>query len=396
MKRIVTLTALLLLPCAALMAQQSVTHSSFKVISEVQELMEAEQFVAAIAKLEVLVNETRDKPYDYAVANQFLAHSSVMVDDTPRALRALKEALTARDLPEKLKADLQLFYGSLLLGEEQFEQASEMLEAWLAVVPRARPRQLFSVAYARYMSGSLERAEELMKRTLAEAGDNVQESWYQVYYRILFDLGKHNQAESVVLTMITRNPNNELNWRLLASHYLQFDRNSQALTALMLAYLNGLVEKPDDLKQIAALYSYIDVPDKAARLIESWVADKRIDSDTETTTQIANLWLMARERGKAKNAFLQAAAKAPTGELYVTLGGIYFEDEEWREAYGAYNQALDLGGLEEDGRIYLLAGISAFRAGLEDEATVMLRNAAKSPQYKKQAASLIRKINNPD
>lgn len=390
--RLATLIIMLLLPLT-LPAQQSVTHSSFKVINEVQELMEAEQFSAAIAKLEGLVLETKDKPYDNAVANQFLAHSSVMVEDTPRALRALKEALEAPGLPENLIADLKLFYGSLLLGEEQFEAAAEMLEAWLAIVPRAKPRQLFSVAYARYMSGSLDRAEELIKRTLAQAGDNARESWYQVYYRILTDLGKHKQAETVVMTMISRNPDNELNWRLLASHYLQFDRNNEALTALMLSYFQGLIDKPADLKQIASLYSYIDVPDKAARLIEGWVEDGRIEADIETTTQIANLWLLARERGKAKKAFLQAAAEAPTGELYATLGGIYFEDEDWSAAFGAYQQALDLGGLEETQRIYLLAGISAFRAELTDEAVLMLNKASESPQFKKQAQSIIRKIN---
>ncbi len=396
MIRLLVFLLCLLLPAGATLAQQkqqSLTHSSFRVISAVQEMMEAERFAEAIARLEVLVSETRDKPFDYAVANQFLAHSSVMMEDNERALRALEEALAVPDLPEKFLADLRLFYGSMLLGEERFDESAAMLEQWLAAVPRARPRQLFSVAYARYMSGNLERAEELIVMTLEQGGARAQESWHQVHYRILTDLGKHKQAEQVVMGMIARNPDNELNWRLLASHYLQFERNSDALTALMLSYLNGLLDKPADLKQIASLYSYIDVPDKAARLIEAWVEEGRIEGDTETTTQIANLWLMARERGKAKTAYLQAAAEAPTGALFETLGGIYFEDEEWREAFGAYQQALDLGGLKEADRVYLLAGISAFRAGLLDDARAMLENAAESDEFANQAKSIIRKIN---
>ena len=396
MSRLLAMVLCLLLPAVATLAQekqQSLTHSSFRVISAVQEMIEEEQFAEAIARLEVLVSKTRDKPYDYAVANQFLAHSSVMMDDNARAMRALEEALAVPDLPEKFLANLRLFYGSMLLGEERFEESADLLEQWLGAVPRARPRQLFTVSYACYMSGRLERAEELMVMALEQGGAKAKESWYQVYYRILSDLGRHRQAEEVVMGMISRNPDKDLNWRLLASHYLQFDRNSDALTALMLSYLNGLLDKPADLKQIASLYSYIDAPDKAARLIEGWVEEGRIEADTETTTQIANLWLMARERGRAKKAYEQAAAEAPTGALYETLGGIYFEDEEWREAFGAYQQALDLGGLEETDRVYLLAGISAFRAGLMDSAKVMLENAAVSGKFAKQANSIIRKIN---
>lgn len=145
-------------------AAQTVTRHTFRVITDVQKLMEAERFSEATAKLEVLVEETRDNPYDHAIANQFLAHNSVMLDNVPRARRALKDALSAPDLPLDLATELKLFYGSVLMGDEEYQLGRQMLEEWLAVAASPTPQQLFTVGYANYMSGRLPRAEELMAR----------------------------------------------------------------------------------------------------------------------------------------------------------------------------------------------------------------------------------------
>jgi tetratricopeptide (TPR) repeat protein len=383
----------LLLLWTAIVAAQSVTKKTFRTIEDVQQLMELEKFQEALGLLEQLVIDTQKIPYDYALANQYLAHTSVILDRPARARQALEAALATDGIPAELHADLQIFYGTVLLGEEEFASAAAALEQWLAVAEAPLPKQLFTVSYANYMAGSLQRAETLMVRAFAASQrSSIPDSWIQVYYRILFDQKKFKESEKLLLELLARDTSSDQYWRLLASHYLQLEESSNALAAVMLSYFNGLASDAEDLKRIVSLYGFIDVPEKAATLMEAWLAENRIPTDADALKQLGNLWLLAREREKAKRVLEQAASSSADGRTFQMLGGIYFEDEDWVKAHKAYQRALSIGGLEEPLQISLLAGISAYRAGLKDEARIALQNAATSSRYRSQAENLLKHL----
>lgn len=371
---------------------QSITRSTFKVVTHVQTLMEEERFEEALAMLEVLVEDTRDIPYDHAIANQYLAHNSVMLDRIDRGRTALARAVATPDLPPQMAMELRLFYGSVLLGEEDFALAAQMLEAWFALAEAPKPKQIFKVGYANYMNGNPARASDLLREAINAAGDKAETSWLQVYYRVLFDLKRYREAETIVYRLIEREPDKAMPWRMLASHHLQLDRNDDALAALMVSYLGGQIRDGDDLQQIASLFSFLDVPDKAARLLEAWTRDGRIEKDAAVAKQLGNLWLVARERDKAKSALQEAARMAPDSEIYDMLGSVYFEDENWADAYAAFSKALAAGGARDTDRLALLAGISAMRAELDSDARRALQAATTSKKYGQQANALLTQL----
>jgi len=386
-----SLLMVLSLLSVAVVHAQSVTRATFSALEDVQEMMEAEQYQEAKSALEALVVKTQELPYDFAVANQYLAHTSIILDDTERARTALEAALKVAELPVETRADMNIFYGTLLLGEAEYDLATSVLEEWYAVAERPKPGQIFSVAYANYMNGDVSRAEFLIEQTLALSKE-PKESWYQLYYQILFDLKKFESAELVLMGMITRAPSNVAFWRMLVSHYLQLEESSDALASFMVAYNNDLIDRDSDLEQIVTLYGYIDVPDKAARLLEQWIAEGKIPSDADTLKQLGSMWLMARERKNALTVLEKAAALAPDGNTFVMLGGIFFEDENWSKSYSAYQDALSAGGLDDPLRISLLAGISAYQAGNNEDARQALRAAAESDEYRAQAESLLKQL----
>lgn len=370
---------------------QSVTKKTFKALEEIQKLVEADQHRQAQQLLESLVEQVRGLPYDNAIANQYLAHTSIMLDQPKRARRALESALNTTELPPELRTELNLFYGTVLLGEEEFDVALPVLEEWLAAETSPKANQIFSVAYANYKTGNLNRSETLMVRAF-NATPTPADSWYQLYYRVLFEQKKYRRAEGLLHEMLTRQPGDKQLWRLLANHHLQLEKSGDALAAVMISYINELVTDEDELRQIVSMFSYIDIPDKGARLLQQWVDEGRVEGDVETIRLIGNLWLMARERDSAKVVLKKSAGLAPDGETYELLAGIYFEDEDWSEAYSAYQNALRLGNLEEPYRVHLLAGISAFRAGRDDDARQSLKSAAASRKFRKQAEGIIKML----
>ena len=388
--RIGFLIAALLLQLGLAQAQ-SVTRSTFVVIEDVQKLMEAERYEEASVRLETLVKKTQDNPYDFAIANQYLAQVAVMLDNTPRARKALEDALGSGDLPPETRAGLNLFYGTVLLGEEEYELARKALKYWYENEQIRTPGQLISYAYAIFMNGDAAEAEPLITEALSKT-DRPLDNWYQLHYRVLFQLKRYSAAEDVLRTLISRNQANKMNWRMLVNHYLRLERGSDALAVIMVAYTNDVIKETKEFEEIVSLYGYIDAPEKGARLLESWIDEEQMPRDADTLKKLGNMWLLARERDKAKLVLTEAGKLAPDGRTFELLGGIYFEDEAWAEAHSAYKEAIRIGGLEEPLRVSMLAGISALRAGNKDAARASLTVAKESDELRPQAESLLKQL----
>jgi len=390
-KKLKTGLILVILLVAVDVAAQSVTRPTFLALQRVQEMMEVEQYQEALLELEELAIKTVDNPYDYALTNQYLAHVSVIQDNPARARVALEAALANEGLPPELRTDMNLFYGTVLLGEEEYELALKALEEWFSLEEFPQASQIFSLSYASYMTGNIARSEELVERAIGEKPEPPV-SWYQLYYRVLFEQKKYDHAEAVLKGMIERAPLDETYWRMLASHHMQLEDSSEGLAAMMIAYTNDLLETNTDLKQIVSLWGYIDAPEKGARLLEEWISSGRVESNAETLKQLGNLWLMARERANAVGALAEAARLEPDGKTYELLGGIYFGDENWSAAHSAYQNAIRQGDLEDMYRVSLLAGISAYRAGNNDDARKALEVAAEDDELKQQAEGILRQL----
>ncbi len=372
-------------------AAQSVTRPTFIKLQDVQEMMEAEQYQEALIILEALAIKTQDNAYDFALTNQYLAHISIILDDAARARTALRAALSNEGLPPELRTDMNLFYGTILLSDEEYELALEALEEWYALAKLPLPSQIFSLSYANYQYGNIARSEELVERAIGEEAEPP-ESWYQLYYRVLFEQKKYDNAEAVLKRLIERKPMDETYWRMLAAHYFELEDSGEGLASMMVAYTSDLLESDADLRQVVSLWGYIDAPEKGARLLEEWLETGRLETDAESLKQLGNLWLMAREREYAIGVLTEAAELEPDGRTYELLGGIYFEDEEWTSAYTAYQSAIRQGDLEEPRRVSLLAGISAYRAGNNADAREALKVAAEDEELRPQAESILRQL----
>ncbi len=370
----------------------SAARSTFLKLTEVQKLWEQERYDEAIAELEELAPKTEGKAYDFALTYQYLAHTNILAGRPERARPALERALSVSGLPLQTEADLRLFYGQVLAGDEEFEMARDNLEFWLEnTATPPQPSQIFYVAYANYQTGNIDRARPLIERTINEV-ETPNDTWNRLYYQILFDQKQYDDALYVLKELLARNVDDASYWRLLVNHHMQREDGRAALTALAIAYLQGLLDKPDDLKRLISMYGYVEIPEKAARLLEEYMQDETLPSDPDTLRQLGDLWLLAREREKAKGVLQRAAAVAPDGRTYQLLGGIFFEDEQWRDAHASFVRALELGGLEEPDRVQLLAGICAYRAGMRNEARAALEAASKSDALRSQAESFLARL----
>ncbi len=387
---------LLLLVAIGAAAEQgpppSASRSTFVQLMKVQEYWEQEEFEKARMDLEKLLASKDDDPYEFGLVSQYLANTNVLMDRHQEARRVLEAALAKQGIHYQLLANLKMFYGQIVLADEDFELARRMFADWLATTEESpAPSQLFSAAYANYMTGHLDTAEDLIERVMRGKSD-VPDAWYRLHYQILFDLERFDDAEGILLGMLNRSPDNEGYWRLLANHHLRREDSRKALAALTVAHQVGVLTKTQDMEHIVALYSFAETPERAARMLDEMLQETRLESDYETLRKLADLWLLSRERKQAIGTLQQAAALAPDGETNELLASLWFEDEQWRDAYGAFLAAIEKGGIEDPYRLYLLAGISAMRAGMPDEARSALLQASKSDTLHSQAHAMLREL----
>ena len=378
-------------------ADQQASRSTFTKLMDVQEMWEEERYDEAIVKLEELIAATRGRPYDYALANQYLAHTAVMMGQAGRARPALEAALGQDDLPLELIGNLKMLLAQIVMGDEEFDLARRLFDDWLAVAEEPpSPAQRFSVAYANYMSDHVEVAEQHISQAIAESS-KPSDNWLRLHYQILFDLKRYAMAKNVVDELLNRDPDNEGYWRLLASHHMRLEDYKRALAAIETAYIAGSLESESDLRRIASLYGHVAVPEKAARKLEGWMQEERIAADAETWRQLGDLWMLARERENAKTALWRAAEMNPDADTYEFLASIHFEDAEWQRSFEAFEQAIRLADddTEEDDmhRLEMLTGLTAMRAGHRSEAREYLTAAEASSELRGQVRGLLRELN---
>ena len=393
--RILLAILLCSLTASAWAADQQASRSTFTKLMDVQEMWEEERYEEAMVKLEELIAATRGRPYDYALANQYFAHTAVMMGNAERARPALESALDQTDLPVELIGNLKMLLAQIVMGEEEFDLARRLFDDWLAVAEEPpSPAQRFSVAYAHYMSGHVESAEQHISQAIAETA-RPSDNWLRLHYQILFDLERYAMAKGVVDELLNRDPDNEGYWRLLASHHMRLEDYKLALASIETAYVAGTLESESDLKRIASLYGHVAVPEKAARKLEGWMQDERITADAATWRQLGDLWMLARERENAKTALWKAAEMNPDADTFEFLASIHFEDAEWQRSFEAFERAIRLGDADGEDlhRLEMLTGLTAMRAGHESDAREYLRLAEASSELRGQVRGILRELN---
>lgn len=388
----------------AFAAEMTASRGTYLILMDVQEAWEDDDYNKAFAKLQEALNKAADKPFDIATIQQYVAHTAILSGQDHRARPALENALLQPGLPLNTQADIKLFLGQLVLGAEEYPEALELLEFWYAnTESKPQPSNFFSLSYANYQTGNLPRAEMFVEQAI-NSTNKPNDSWFQVYYQVLFEQKKFAKALRVLHGLIDRVPDEPRYWRMLANHHMQVEEAKQALSAMAIAYNAGMFEDIADKKRVASLYGYIEIPEKSARLTEQWVSEGLIEPDAETLRRLGDLWLLSRHREKAKG-YLQRAANADKNpKTFELLASLHFEDEEWKLAYSTFLQALEYQGtrdkegdpiiIEDPLRIHMLAGISAFRAGgMKQQARTALTKALDDPGMRSQARSLLKKLN---
>ncbi len=375
--------ALALAPSAG-SAQHTVDRRTYEALIASQEALEAGRLDDARASLDGLrEKESRLNGHEKALLYQSYGYLEAGEGRYEAALGHLEKCLVQEALPEA--AQLQTLYNTaqLYIATEQYPKAVKALSQWLRTSKERPPAALYMLATAYYQQDKWDKA--LTPAILAVRGsDKPKEAWLQLLLSLYLERKEYAKARPVLEKLTNLYPK-KVYWTQLAAIYGELGQEAESLAALELAYRQGLLDRDEELRRLAQLYIYHDLPFLGAGVMERGIESGVITADSAAYEILASAWMRAREFDRAIEPLTKAADASPDGRLDLRLGQAYAEREDWAAAAGALRRALEKGGLEEPGTARLLLGVAYFHQDRLDVARSAFARAAEREKTRENA-----------
>lgn len=320
----------------------------------------------------------RLNPAEEAMIHEAYAYVANARGDREEARRRLTLAVETAERggmrPDKA-LDLGYQIAMLYVQDQMWEEAVDAQEQWfkfadqlaftgLAQPPNARAYYMLALSYYQ-----LEEYAKALKpaETAVSKGDPPQEGWLQLLLGIRLIEKQYEEAIPVLEKLVSHYPAKS-HFMNLSTVYGALGRLEEAALPLQLAYESGYLDTDDDLRRLAQLMLYLDLPYRAAKILETGFEADVVEPDVESLSMLGNSWIGAREYDAALEPLERAASMADTGELYVRLAQVHVQRENWDGATDALRKGIDKGELRDPGDANLLMGIAFYSEEKREQA----------------------------
>lgn len=338
--------------------QYMLGESMAKKLNVVIESLNAEDYAKARELLEPLSRRSKNNPYERALVYQMLGSVAAGRDDYSQAMNYFDKSLQEDALPEIAQAGLRFNLAQLYVATEQYGKALAALKVWFEEVEKPTANAYYLLAVAHYELEQIEAAIPPIEKAIA-LSKKPKEGWYQLLVGLYIETKNYAAAVGPLERLIELNPKKSY-WTQLSAIYASLGNDVRSVAVYQLAYEAGLLELDRELRQLAQLYLYHEMPYAAAKVIEKALEIEQVESDEAAWELLANSWLLAREHELALPALERAARLSEAGDIYARIGQVHIQDESWRAATAALSKAIDKGGLKDVASVNLLLGISFY------------------------------------
>jgi tetratricopeptide (TPR) repeat protein len=348
----------------------------------------------ALQLLEALLKRTTDGSLDRAMTWQLMGTVQADAQDYQAAVVSYQQALAQQVLEPGMERAVVANLAQLLVQQQDYKQGLELLETWLtAAGPDNRASADLSMLAAN-AAVELEDFERALKH--AQAGfklkDNPPETWHQMLVGLYYQTGKLEQATQLLKVTIERFAPNKHYWRQLVSLYLLQDREKLALTAMQLAWQQGLFDSRQDWFDLANLYASLGLPQEAARILEQGRQQSALQADEAYWQRLANYLLAARENQAALQALEVLFNEFGTAKQGLQLAQLYLSKEQWPDAARVLYRLAQSGTEAEHDEVYYLLGMARYELGEPEAAVNAFRQVSNHSRYREPAGQWLKFI----
>lgn len=322
------LLALLLAPALAT-AQQAIAPGVFSALNTAQKAQQNGDLAQARSTLNAALDEAAAGSLELALLQQRLGYVAISAERYPQAIDWLSKALAHDKLDAETARQDRLNLAQLLAAQERYPDAARLLERERRHASLTLEQtQLLVQCYSRMRDygKAIPLAEQVVK-----AHTGVGDIWYQLLVGMSYEQGQYARAAQWQKILLKRNPADPEHWRQLAGLQSQAGEQRAAAATLRLAHEGGMGLTRTDLDNLVALQVSAGAPWQAARLLEELIDQRLLPADAARQERLAQLWTLARDRQRARQAWAALANGSNRAEHWLRLAGIQLEEGDWSE-----------------------------------------------------------------
>ncbi len=309
-------------------------------------------------RLLLKLRPSRLNPYERALVYRMLAFVAYGTSDYQAAIGYFEKVLGEEILSIRDEARIRFNIAQLYASLQDWPQVIAWVKNWLRYVSTPDPLGFYLMGIAYFQLEDFNSAIEYTRKAV-ESTNDPKEAWLRLLAALYAQTEDLKNATPVLEELVLRYPNKSY-WVQLSLIYGARENYRRALAVQQVAYVQGLLTEDKELRRLARSYLYHDLPYPAAKVLEKGLEDGTIETDPESLELLANSWIAAREYNQALAPLEKAAELSEDGNLFVRLGQVHMQREEWSQAAELLGRALDKGGLDDPANATLLLGISYY------------------------------------
>jgi|GEM_PF-346068 len=366
------------------------TETVYKKFVKLQEMIADEKYTEARKGL-VALEAKRLNNFEVAQVNQYLGWIDSIEGHYDAAAGKFEKALASDSLPNQAHFGMMLQIAQMYVSAGKYKKGIASLKDYYRVTDEIKDTTFALEANAYAQLDEAAKAIPVLKKAISLA-DKPKESWNYLLYSLHMQLSQFQEAAKVLETLIKINPNKKDYWNRLSSVYFNLKKDAKSLSVLTVANENGLIETEKDKLHLFKMYTFLDVPYEAGKVLERGLKDGTIESTFKHWDDLGKTWYSAAEMNRSLAAYQEASKLATDGKVDFHMAYIYFDREDWASAKDSLSKAIEKGGLKERqlGKSWLLLGMAESESGNQRKAIVALTEAKK---FKDSRSNAIQWIN---
>jgi tetratricopeptide (TPR) repeat protein len=358
-------------------------------LAEAQTLAEAKDYAGASAILNDMISEDGKRALNsYELANVYNLHAflSYANEDYSQSLRYYEQVIAQPDIPLAMEINTRFTIAQLYFVQEKWQQGIDALLMWFEMNEKPNAGSYVLLAQGYYQVKRYDLALDNVETAIAMhegEGKLPKEQWYNLARFLYFDKEDFDSALDVLNTLIIYYPKKQY-W-VQASHLYGEKKDEPRQLALMeAAYEQGFLDRSSELVTMAYLYLNAEVPYYAGSVIEKGFSDELVEDKSKNYELAGSAWAQAQEVAKSIPMMEKAAAKSEEGELYVRLGNVYLDGDQFQKSADSIIKGLNKGGVKRPDQARLALGMAYFNLGDYYEARKAFRAASKEGARRKE------------
>lgn len=336
--------------------------------------------------LNILFEIETSNTFDRAFADRFIGNLlATQNGKAKQSIEYLQKAVQPNELNDVEQVGTIKLIADLSLQEGLYDDAIKSYKQWLTITCKEDYDVYFRMANAYYQTQRYAEIIEPINKAIALA-DKPNKTAYALKMTSYYNRKMYKETIAVQEETVKVFPDDKAQWTQLGFFYMLVEDHKKALSTFEIAYDQGFLTKPAEVKALSQLYTMNDIPIKAAKVLEKHVKSGFVDKDEKMLTSIATSYQQAKEFREAANYYGQAAAMSSDPDLYQKQGMVLFASERYSDAIVALQKALDAGS-DKKGPINLALMQASFDKGDFRAAYKYVQEAKKDRNTSRNARS---------